>query len=336
MKILKEWLIRIALVIVSVLVVTYAFEGYCRLSDSFLGVNGVKDGVYYTWGKEVKANNLTWRDDKDVIIPKPEDEFRIMVLGDSLTWGAGLSTNERYTDKLEVLLSERYRDRNIKVFNFGLSGGAMVHERDVLLKYEDDVSPDLIIVGFCVNDVQDGGEDECVERLQYLDLYNKITWLGNLKLNKVSEILYKGVNNWLIKTGKLPSYNERLFRVYDKTSNKWLNFVRALEDINNESIKLTSHRPIFLVLNQGVSATNPTDYNNPNLELQERLQMYHQAEHAAQNEGFVTANVEKEFMQQLPNHIMAINRKDGHPDAVMNTIYAQKLYEIIIERGYLE
>lgn len=336
MKKAKEYGIRIGLVIASIVAVIYGFEGYCRLSDSFLGVNGYKDGVYYTWGKEVRANNLTWRDDKDVIIPKPYSEYRIMVLGDSLTWGAGLSTDERYSDKLQVLLCERYPDRNIKVFNFGMSGGATVRERDWLYKLGDEVQPDLIIIGFCVNDVQSGGEDECVEQAKYRDIYNHITSLADYGLVKVSQILYTGYNNLLIYVGKMPTYNERLFRVYDEQSEKWPNFVKALQDIKAKSDNMSLSPPIFLVLNQGVSSTKPTDYRFPNADLMERLQMYHQATKAANEAGFTVGNVEKEFAEQLPNHVMAINRKDGHPDAIMNTIYAQKLYDMIVKRGYIE
>lgn len=48
--------------------------------------NGRKDGVRYTWGQVVKSNKLGFRE-RELDAQKSPDAWRLMVLGDSLTWG---------------------------------------------------------------------------------------------------------------------------------------------------------------------------------------------------------------------------------------------------------
>ena len=47
------------------------------------------DGVRYSWGQPIHRNRLGFRSRE--IGPKPPGAFRIMVLGDSMTWGAGIA-----------------------------------------------------------------------------------------------------------------------------------------------------------------------------------------------------------------------------------------------------
>ncbi|MYH27884.1 MAG: SGNH/GDSL hydrolase family protein [Acidobacteria bacterium] len=120
-----------------------------------LPVNARIDGVRYTWGHRVENNGYGFRE-RDFTSPKPSGVYRVMVLGDSFTWGAGLAVEERYTAIAEALLNEAsHRGRfEFEVLNFGLRAAPTTEERDVLRDYKDLVRPDLIVVGFCINDPQ--------------------------------------------------------------------------------------------------------------------------------------------------------------------------------------
>jgi hypothetical protein len=144
----------------------YLFEGYLRLTDPQrkLPPNGMVQstqssasgwGQYtrYTWGHVVVNNRYGFRE-RDFAVPRPPGVYRIMVLGDSLTWGQGLAVEERYTNLLEYSLQQSFPAQKIEVLNFGVQGYPTTQERDVLQKYIRDVAPDLIVVGFCYNDPQ--------------------------------------------------------------------------------------------------------------------------------------------------------------------------------------
>ncbi|PYS24664.1 MAG: hypothetical protein DMF72_04315 [Acidobacteria bacterium] len=87
---------------VILLPLVYGFEFFFRWKDPHknLPINGWVNGEYFTWGHKVTTNRFGLRE-RDFQVPKPRGAFRIIVLGDSLTWGVGLATNERYSELLE-------------------------------------------------------------------------------------------------------------------------------------------------------------------------------------------------------------------------------------------
>jgi lysophospholipase L1-like esterase len=88
-----------------------------------------------------------------------------VVIGDSVTFGSGVALGERFSDRLEVLLGERL-GREVEVLNFGVGGYDTLQEvatlEDVGLRFQ----PDLVIVGYCVNDLGDNSPNlEYIRRL---------------------------------------------------------------------------------------------------------------------------------------------------------------------------
>jgi lysophospholipase L1-like esterase len=329
-KQLAEWTKRILIVFLALVITAYSIEGLLILSHADLGFNGHILGYEYTWGHKVVNNSLGFRE-KEFVTPKPPNVYRIMVLGDSYTWGTGLAEEERYSNRLEALLSSKFPYKEIEVLNFGIGGLATVHEREVLAQYQDMVKPDLIIVGMCQNDTQprEGGGYYSVEMERYMIPFLVIRRLKLLGFNDVSDVLYLGFTTLLTKLGKIPDWNVALQRTYEKESAEWKQFEKALRDIKTMSDDMGLTSPVFAVLNEGTSITKPTDYNNPDEALKIQLGWYHQAEEAARKIGFITVNFEDEFGKELSNEIMAVNRKDRHPSSKMNEIYARKLFQVI-------
>jgi len=292
----------------------------------------------FTWGHLVVNNKYGFRE-RDFVVPKPSDVFRIMVLGDSLTWGAGLDEKERYTNLLELYLNDYFSNQNLKkrieVLNFGISGGPTTVERDILKNYKDLVQPDLIIVGFCLNDPQPKSQDWTPEKEKVDKLLSKLLnplqkLLSFIGLHGTGVFISKTIYALLEKLGVFPPWYVGLERVYDKDSMEWKEFEKALKDIREMSDEMGLPPPIFAVLNQGVYTDRPTDYNNPDEMLKLYFKWYRQAEDTAKKIGFLTCNFEKEIASELPNKILAVNKFDGHPSAELNRVYAKKIFELII------
>jgi len=95
----------------------------------------------------VQINSLGMRDTE--VKPKQPGEFRVAVLGDSFTWGVGVSYGERFTEVVEA------RDPGINALNFGVSGFSPIQ----YLQQLDNVfalKPDYVVVTFCLgNDLTD-------------------------------------------------------------------------------------------------------------------------------------------------------------------------------------
>jgi hypothetical protein len=92
--------------------------------------------------------------DKDVDIPKPNDTYRILALGDSITEGLGVELNQTFVKRLEVLIQEEFNNQNIEVINCGTEDYGLEQElvwlKDRGLKFE----PDLLLLNVYLNDAR--------------------------------------------------------------------------------------------------------------------------------------------------------------------------------------
>jgi len=84
--------------------------------------------------------------------PKSDDEFRVLALGDSITFGDYVPIEETYTAQLESRLDGR-RPR-VTVINAGLPGANTSDELYHYLEIRDAVDADLVLVGMYLNDAQ--------------------------------------------------------------------------------------------------------------------------------------------------------------------------------------
>jgi hypothetical protein len=323
-----------ALNVVLLLIVIYSVEWLLYVTDPKrdLPFNGVRDGLIYTWGYPVVPNRYGFRE-KDFAVPKPAGVRRVMVLGDSLTWGVGVSEEERYTGRLQTALA----DENVEVLNFAYPGGPTIYIRDLLAEYIDLVEPDRIVLGFCLNDPQPHEQDYSVEREQFDDRYGGAIkaiggFLNTVGLMEIGARWEKACYGLAERLGRIPPWPEALDRAYDPNSTQWQGFVGALRDIKRMSDKRGLVPPIFAVLDQGVYTDRPTDYAHPDKMLRLYLKWYAQAKAAAAEIGFVTVSFEEEIAAQLPDTVLAVNVLDAHPPKELHAIYAAKLLPLLRRR----
>lgn len=98
------------------------------------------------------TNSFGFRD-HEFSLDKPPGIFRIIVLGDSLTFGWWEQIDETYPKVLERLLNENpLRPLKFEVYNLGIGGYNSTQELALLRTRALRFRPDLVIVGFCLND----------------------------------------------------------------------------------------------------------------------------------------------------------------------------------------
>ncbi|MCA8951775.1 MAG: hypothetical protein KDE27_19860 [Planctomycetes bacterium] len=115
---------------------------------------------------DVHHNSLGFRDE-EFPIAKPAGEFRVLAIGDSFTWGNGVRAEDAWPAVLEDELRARGgATASAQVVNCGFAGGydatgyAPWLRSDGLL-----LDPDLVVVGFCLNDME--GRTNDVPMLSY-------------------------------------------------------------------------------------------------------------------------------------------------------------------------
>ncbi|MFC1703971.1 SGNH/GDSL hydrolase family protein [Candidatus Omnitrophota bacterium] len=131
---------------------------------------------------------------------KPPRTIRIIVLGDSITAGMYITdTNKTYPKLLEKLLNEVSSGYSYEVFNMGVGGYDTLQEVETLRTKGLRYNPDIVIIGFCLNDFwpsTDGGlykrlvENLNEEELATFKRMYKTPWRALLNRSRLLFFLY--------------------------------------------------------------------------------------------------------------------------------------------------
>jgi hypothetical protein len=116
--------------------------------------SGIFDGLFICLpATTVKINSYGLRD-YEYSIEKPPNTYRIIVLGDSFTFGHGVELNETYVKVLENLLNKNKKKWRYEVINFGVPGYSM-EEKVVLFKTKGlSLDPNLVILQYLPDDIE--------------------------------------------------------------------------------------------------------------------------------------------------------------------------------------
>jgi lysophospholipase L1-like esterase len=127
----------------------YHMQG--MVDDPQLGYRHPKSVTYMLGANQVMINSHGLRDDEVPYIPS-DDEQRILVLGDSVTFGWGVSQGETFSDRMEGLLRTE-TGRQWQVINAGVNGYNTEQEAAFLRIEGMRYSPDYVLLVYVSNDV---------------------------------------------------------------------------------------------------------------------------------------------------------------------------------------
>ena len=103
-------------------------------------------------GQHIRINSLGMRDE-EFPRQKPAGEFRILLLGDSLTFGIDVEQDEIFARRVATSLRGKSQG-TIRVMNGAVQGYDTSNERDWLRTFGFDLAPDLVVVMFYPNDIE--------------------------------------------------------------------------------------------------------------------------------------------------------------------------------------
>jgi hypothetical protein len=152
----KKLLKNILVLVSSIFLCFFFAEVFIRIIESDVKVIDKK------WFKEnVHYNSLGLRD-REFSSNKPENTFRILVLGDSQTLGHGIDRLEdTYPKKLEKKLNQKSSNINFEVINVADSGWNTDTQLHKFLQYGINLDPDLVILAHYLNDIPWPHEIKC-------------------------------------------------------------------------------------------------------------------------------------------------------------------------------
>ena len=169
----RELLLGIVIFIVAAFLCLLVLEGAmrvvhpmpmsCCVYDTSLGVVHPPNHHYFFTSSnefytDVAINSKGIRD-YEYDYEKPEGTFRILVIGDSFTQGWGVELEQAYSKRLEEMLNEGAGGSNsgtrFEVINAGVPAYGTCEEWVYLAKEGVKYNPDLVILGYYLNDVRD-------------------------------------------------------------------------------------------------------------------------------------------------------------------------------------
>ncbi len=157
----------------------------------------LKNGLHM--GQTVITNSFGHRD-KEIPVEKSPGVIRVLVLGDSVTFGHGVDMESSYPEILEEKLNQEIRSSSFDVINTGVPGNSAFQEY-FDLKRGLIFDPDVIILQFVLNDVAEpfkvfkryGGNGIS---------YHKVPdthWIDHLlKQNSALYLLLADTHHWIV------------------------------------------------------------------------------------------------------------------------------------------
>jgi lysophospholipase L1-like esterase len=129
-------------------------SGFIRSSDDCEIVYDLKPNLdsYFSLTR-LRTNSQGLRD-REYSIPKPENTYRVAVLGDSVTMAFGVDIEDAYHSVLEEAYNAESDQEKYEFINFGVGGYSLVQYLATLKGKSLAYDPDHVVVGLCMeNDV---------------------------------------------------------------------------------------------------------------------------------------------------------------------------------------
>ena len=302
---------------------------------------------YRTFGYPYRTNGLGFRE-RDFNFKKPKDIYRILVFGDSLTFGVGIDNDHRYTYLVEKLLNRDLKASKIpptyskiEVLNMGVAGYATDQEHDLIKSVLKFIECDLIIVGFYKND---------------LTFTTRSILRSTTSRNKKNETIFAKVpqfenpdRNWNTLPESIPDQYKQDFRwnqssylvrfLYERT-NLFLGVTKPnpllLDYVLNEFKgirEITRHygipEPIILLLHHGLIDPSKNNFRNPSGALAHSVLKTELVGKSLEKQGFSVIDTlplfkEHSFMS------MAVSEWENHPNYLGHYLYARSIYQWLV------
>lgn len=246
--------------------------------------------------------------------------FRIMVLGDSYTWGSGLHPEDAYPDRLEHRLGDLVSDIEFEVVNWSRPGWNTDREWQSIRKPLSFWSPDLLILGFVFNDA----ELENLTREQWARIRAQVpdSGLGGWLYGHSRAVsgLYDVFENRRVRE-RLVDYHHGLF----EDPEGWQKCLQALANLRDRAAGLEI--PFLVVVFPIFNSQLDENYRYHELH---RLMRQTTAEM-----GIESLDLRRAYRRIDPNRLAVTPFTDPHPSEFAQRIAADAIMNELLRREWI-
>jgi len=285
-----------------------------------------------THGHAVRINSWGFRG-PEWPAAKPPGAFRIMVLGDSFTFGQGIGEGEVYTTLLGNQLRAKFPERTIEVLNLGVMGNSAVDEAKLLENIGPLLHPDLVLIGFTGNDVREGNQVPERELNQWALPIPEGIKIFLISKSKLMSWLTMKYDQLLMNVGLRPNAVTSLEAAYEPSSGEWKRFVKAYGTMF-EWTKAQNIPPplvgLFLTTLYSDPRLNDFIDMTPGMRMQDRF--VKQVGATLSEMGIPTVDYLPLFLRYNKQN-MTVSKWEGHPNALANRLYAEGFLDAMMSRN---
>ncbi len=303
---------------------------------------------FRNFGYKFSTNSWGFRE-REFTEEKKKDVFRILVFGDSFTFGVGIDNDHRYTNVLEETL--KIENINSEVLNFGMGGYSTDQEHDLMKLVLKTVECDLIIIGFCCDDLKmttkktlldytnigriekDYKNSELSQNKKFA--LNHLRNFTNIPHNEPKEFL--NIKKWY--------QNTNLYKFFELRTNlniegilpnsaRWKNSLNEFRGIKTLTQKYNLPPPLGLLLHYGSVDPKKNNFNNPKGQLAQNIHLYKFVGRELKKEGFHIVDTLPLF-KKYSGMTMATSEWEHHPNYLGHYIYAKSIKDYLLANNLI-
>lgn len=255
---------------------------------------------------------------------KAAGEHRIVVVGDSMSWGWALNPEDAWPARLERRLQGLTRPGvELSVFNTSRPNWNTEQEIDFLRSHLDELSPDAVLVGFCANDTE---PTDRAARSELDDLRRRRRPRHRLsRAMHEASALYRLVWERLENRRLREAMAEIYARTYDRQAPSYEAAFDALLAMDRE----LSERGIPMLIVLIPFFDEPFDGKNTYMRL------YQQVELDCAVRGLDCVDLTPLFAGMDPDRLAIDPVQDSHPNEIATRIIADALPRSLVERAMI-
>lgn len=247
--------------------------------------------------------------------PKLANDFRIIALGDSFTFGPEMHADDAYPARLERLLNQIDNNLQFTVLNFGVRGYSTVQELQLLKDSYRSVKPDLVLLQITLNDP---------ELMPYRVTHPYLDNHGQVRLtNPIFSYLhsFKLVTERIINTQTRSNYLD----YYADLFNNPATFERFKDAIHRIHI-LLSENGIKLATVVFPLFSHPLDKAYPFIQHHKKIHTI------LQKEQIPYIDLLHRFRGMEPSRLQVLPGMDSHPNEIAHRIAADTITRWLIRK----
>ena len=245
---------------------------------------------------------------------KDPETLRIMVIGDSLTYGEGIAQEWTFSRLLERALQENYR---AEVINLGHGGFQSEDILDVLHRFLPQIDPDLVVYAVCLNDFLPSG---AMQHLKYAFPFPEEWKQYLLERTTLARLLDDGYLNLLLALDLRWDFFDEILAGGEAYQVRFARDVTAM----NRIVQDAGLPPMIGIVFHQFPGGDPRGWTLVEI-----------AERSLADAGFDLISV-MSWRERFKDRIFPVSRWEGHPNELANSLIAEQLYEHLLERSELQ